>query len=51
MTAKDNWWNKAYNVRTEKGDIIIIGTEDNSIPYEFFDVIEEFFNATSCHLG
>ena len=51
VTAKDNWWNKAYGVGTEKGDIIIISAEDNSIPYEFFDVIEEFFNATSYHLG
>ena len=33
------------------GDILIMGVDDNSIPYKFWDVIEEIFNAKSYHLG
>lgn len=51
VTNKDNWWMKGWNTGAKKGDIIIIGTGDNSIPYKFFDVIEEFFDTRSCHLG
>ena len=40
-----------YGVKAKEGDIEIVGTSDNSIPYRFFDVIEDNFNATRYHLG
>jgi len=42
-----------YWEETEPGDILISGNDDNSIPYEFFDVIEAIFKK-KCqrhHLG
>lgn len=43
----------AYNEKFSynAGDIHIVGTSDNSIPYEFFDVIEKFFQCQRFHLG
>lgn len=45
-------WKEYYsNLKIKKGDIIIKGIDDNSIPYEFFDVIEELFDVLRYHLG
>ena len=33
------------------GKIVIYGTDDNSIPYDLFDEIEQTFNANRFHLG
>ncbi len=35
----------------EIGQPIINSASDNSIPYEFFDMIERIFNASRVHLG
>ncbi len=35
----------------KEGDVLITGTGDNEIPYKFFDVIEDIFNAKGFHLG
>lgn len=51
MSSNDMEWVKDYGVKVKDGDICIIGTEDNSIPWEFFDVIEKFFDAKGYHLG
>jgi hypothetical protein len=47
-----NQYLKEYNVPDIKeGTIIIHSSEDNSIPYEFQQFIENFFNAERHHLG
>lgn len=58
LKNKPEWWANPikfhYNdqpVGDLDGKIIIIGTEDNSIPYDHFDWIEHVFNATRHHLG
>jgi len=33
------------------GKLIINGSEDNSVPYELFELIENFFSGTRVHLG
>jgi hypothetical protein len=33
------------------GNIVIYGVDDNSIPYDLFDEIEQVFNANRYHLG
>lgn len=35
----------------KEGDVLIEGVEDNSIPWHFFDVIEELFHCSQHHLG
>lgn len=40
-----------YDVRANKGDIIIRSASDNTIPYELFDAIESTFGANRYHLG
>lgn len=37
--------------KMREGDIIIEGLGDNSIPYQFFEVIETFLNVNRYHLG
>lgn len=50
--CKENWgWGDYNDGMYKPGDIIISGTGDNSIPYEFFDIIENTFNAERYHLG
>ena len=51
VPKKEQWWVEDYGVKCKQGDIYIKGTSDNSIPYKFFDIIEDLFNATSYHLG
>ena len=50
---KGEWgyWLDGYGVSTKDGDVHISGNDDNSIPYEFWDVIEKLFNTTRYHLG
>lgn len=45
------WGGWGYEIKENIGKIIIEGTEDNSIPHELFDRIENLFNARSYHLG
>lgn len=40
-----------YAIELNKGDIWVEGITDNSIPFEFFDIIENTFNARRIHLG
>ena len=40
-----------YEKESNIGKIMIMGSDDNSIPYELFNVIESTFDATSWHLG
>jgi hypothetical protein len=46
-----NYVKEYYGTKVEKDNIIIVGVMDNSIPYEFFDIIESLFNAQRVHLG
>jgi len=54
-TVKDyheNWADDYPSLKHLKvGDVLITGTDDNSIPYKFFDVIEDSFNCKRYHLG
>ena len=47
MYEHDNW----YMDRADIGKIQIISSEDNSIPYDAFDVIENTFDCVRHHLG
>ena len=47
MYEHDNW----YMDRTDIGKIQIISSEDNSIPYDAFDAIEDAFDCARYHLG
>lgn len=54
----EDWYNKHWDgtwKKTEanrvKGKMMILSQEDNSIPYELFDVIENKFNSHRFHLG
>lgn len=56
--TKEMWYNNKsdeykWNYHDEKniGRIIISGVDDNSIPYEMFDKIENLFNGYREHLG
>lgn len=40
-----------YDIRELNNNIIIMSTDDNSIPYEYFDILESHFNAKRFHLG
>ncbi len=40
-----------YDARDYDNNIIIQSQDDNSIPYEYFDIIEKHFNATRIHMG
>lgn len=47
-------WVNDHNEEIKKefaNSILIESKDDNSIPYELFDVIERWFNATRMHLG
>lgn len=48
---KESKYPWGYEKTIKPDTIIITGTSDNSIPGEFFDVIEYTFNARSYHLG
>ena len=39
------------NLKYNNQMFLINSTRDNSIPYQFFDVIEDIFNAERIHLG
>lgn len=53
------WWidpftlseNFNYNIMDFDNNIIIMSSDDNSIPFEYFDIIETHFNAKRFHLG
>jgi hypothetical protein len=45
------WWKDYYPVNDSIGKIAIFSQDDNSIPYELFDLIEQKFNAYRFHLG
>jgi hypothetical protein len=42
---------KKINIKEHKYCIVINSEEDNSIPYEVFDIIERKFEAMRIHLG
>ena len=56
---KPKWWSNplpyypytCMSANDLNGKVIIIGDNDNSIPYDQFDWISETFNAVSHHLG
>jgi hypothetical protein len=41
----------SFGYTIKEGDLIIRSVEDNSIPYQMFDSIEEIFHASRHHLG
>jgi hypothetical protein len=45
------YYTRGWDGDTIKGKILIYSCEDNSIPYEVFDIIENKFNAQRIHLG
>ena len=55
---KPEWWtdplkfhHNDQSINDLDGKIIILGEDDNSIPYDHFDWIENTFNARRHHLG
>ena len=44
-------WRDYYPVDKTVGKVIIMSTDDNSIPYELFSLIEQKFDAYRFHLG
>lgn len=48
-----SWWNpkEEETLQYLDGKILIISTEDNSIPYDTFDIITELLNGFHIHLG
>ncbi|MFA5154171.1 MAG: hypothetical protein WC554_16595, partial [Clostridia bacterium] len=55
---KPSWWKNpikyTYNDRPVSeldGCVMIISEDDNSMPFDEFDWVEETFNATRYHLG
>jgi len=51
MLDKSEKYRWEYEVQDNVGKIIITGTDENSIPYEMWDVINSLFEATNFHLG
>ena len=49
--TQDEYWGECFGIGNTKGKIIIEGENDNSIPYEMFDLIELAFDARRCHIG
>jgi len=48
----NDWFSDGYGHKPKvKGQLIINSSEDNSIPYELFDMIENKFNGQRIHLG
>lgn len=47
----DQKWAWGYEKESNIGKVMIMGTGDNSIPYEIWEEIENIFNANSEHLG
>ncbi|MFA6089869.1 MAG: hypothetical protein WC755_08480 [Candidatus Woesearchaeota archaeon] len=51
-TQKDiKYLKESWELDIKKDTILIEGTSDNSIPYEFFDIVENIFHAERHHLG
>lgn len=52
-TEEDISFLKDWDVNTDRveGNILIYGTDDNSIPYSLFELICSKFNASRIHLG
>lgn len=46
-----DWDGYGYEKKENIGKIIIKGSDDNIIPYELFDMIEDVFDADRKHLG
>lgn len=40
-----------WNIRVNKGNVLIRSLEDNSIPYELFGAINGLFDGENYHLG
>jgi len=58
VESKPYWWNEPWKYHySEKcvseldGCILVKGSDDNSIPYELFDIIETTLNSERYHLG
>lgn len=49
MLDDDSGWD--YSRADNVGKIMIIGAEDNSVPYEMWDLINDIFDAHNEHLG
>ena len=47
----DEGWEWGFERNAKVGDIHISGNSDNSIPYEFWNVIEDVFKVERYHLG
>lgn len=45
------YWRQVYNSDTTVGKVVIDSATDNSIPSEWFEIIESTFNAERIHLG
>ena len=43
--------NLSWNIVVEKGNIVVYSNSDNTIPYELFEIIESYLNASRYHLG
>ncbi len=50
---EDIWeWSRYYGrVEDLEGCVIVLSKDDNSIPYDTWDIINEMFNGTNYHLG
>lgn len=46
-----SWWEPRDTVQSLDGKILIISEEDNSIPYDSFDFIDDVLHAYHIHLG
>lgn len=46
-------WNigKRYDVRRLDGKVLVVSYDDNSIPYDTWDKINNLFNGWNVHLG
>lgn len=58
VEPKPTWWNEAWKygyhntlIDTLDGKVIIIGSSDNSIPYDIWEHINSLLNGNNYHLG
>ena len=42
---------ESWNIKVDKGNVLIRSLEDNSVPYELFGAINSFLNGEGYHLG
>jgi hypothetical protein len=51
IDGKSEWGGWGYESHLKKDTILIQSNDDNSIPFDFFDVIEDVFDCDRVHLG